>query len=60
MYQHVTIFAMELIGDLGDIKKVTAMLHELLDGATVKVLPPEQMGGWCSFQLVLKPLAPPK
>jgi hypothetical protein len=42
----------DMIGDLGDIAKVKAMLHELLDGATLRVVD----GG---FELTLKPLPPP-
>ena len=53
LYQHDTISAMELIGDLGDINKVKAMLRELLDGAKLVIVE----GG---FQLVLKPLVLPK
>jgi hypothetical protein len=44
---------MELIGDLGDINKVKAMLRELLDGAKLVIVE----GG---VQLILKPPEPPK
>lgn len=53
LYQHDTISAMELIGDLGDINKVKAMLRELLDGAKLVIVE----GG---VQLILKPPEPPK
>ena len=52
-YQHVTILAMELIGDLGDINKVKAMLRELLDGAKLVIVED-------GVQLILKPPEPPK
>lgn len=44
---------MDAIGDLGDIQKVQAMLHQLFDGAQLKLVDG-------AMQLVLKPLPPPK
>lgn len=44
----------DMIGDLGDINKVKAMLHDLLDGAQIKVTIAENLKP--IYTLSLKPL----
>lgn len=47
----------DMVGDLGDINKVKAMLHDLLDGATLFLV--DSNGNWViGAKLVLKPLPP--